>query len=264
MRKNKRLGILISLILPFSLTLSFTAFAQEEVSGDDVADTFEEFLALDEEELRTSLADYWTLYEETKEMAEYIHQSTSLTYQTFWVTYNENLEERYLTEGSTELNNFTIDTGLLMSDLKLPEDLLMDFFPVTVQSSQEVMIYFDHEAIAAYGYDVGETTAKIHIWMELNSLVNTVDHEGVYIETTTSAADEPPVMMVQLGDVNLDGRLSVLDVITLSKYNAQLITLNEDQLLACDCNGDGAADGEDVTAMMKCIVGIYDTLPYIS
>ena len=66
---------------------------------------------------------------------------------------------------------------------------------------------------------------------------------------------------ILFGDVNLDSKVSVLDVITISKYNAEIITLNEDQLLAADCDADGVVSLNDVDSLMNRMVDNIIELP---
>ena len=72
---------------------------------------------------------------------------------------------------------------------------------------------------------------------------------------------EEAVGTILYGDVNLDSKVSVLDVITISKYNAEIITLNEDQLLAADCDADGVVNLNDVDSLMNRMVENITELP---
>lgn len=57
--------------------------------------------------------------------------------------------------------------------------------------------------------------------------------------------------VVVLGDVNLDGEITINDATILSKYLAELISLNERQLLAADFNKDGVISVSDVTCIQQ-------------
>ena len=63
------------------------------------------------------------------------------------------------------------------------------------------------------------------------------------------------------GDVNQDGKISVLDAIFLSKAAVQAVRLNETQTTAGDFNGDGVVNTEDVTLLLMYLVDKIDTLP---
>lgn len=67
--------------------------------------------------------------------------------------------------------------------------------------------------------------------------------------------------LVHYGDVNQDGKVSVLDAILLSKAAVQVVRLNETQTTAGDFNGDGVVNTEDVTLLLMYLVDKIDTLP---
>ncbi len=69
---------------------------------------------------------------------------------------------------------------------------------------------------------------------------------------------------LEYGDVNQDGRISVLDAIYMSKATAQVVSMNTDQITTGDCNGDGAVDAEDINLLLMYLVEKIDTLPVSS
>lgn len=62
------------------------------------------------------------------------------------------------------------------------------------------------------------------------------------------------------GDVNNDGYIDNLDAATILKYDAGIIDLVSDELLASDVNGDGYADNLDAAMILKYDAGIIDSL----
>lgn len=56
------------------------------------------------------------------------------------------------------------------------------------------------------------------------------------------------------GDVNIDGRLGIQDIIALNKNIAELITFNDDQLMAADMNYDRCINSDDLNILMHRIV----------
>lgn len=67
------------------------------------------------------------------------------------------------------------------------------------------------------------------------------------------------------GDVNLDEKISVLDVIYISKYNAKIIRLNENQLRNADCAADGLINSSDVSTLLGYITKKIPEIPvYVS
>lgn len=59
-----------------------------------------------------------------------------------------------------------------------------------------------------------------------------------------------------MGDVNFDGKVSIVDATEIQKAAAHIVTFSEAQSKAADINGDGVVDVKDVTVIQKFIVGI--------
>ena len=64
-----------------------------------------------------------------------------------------------------------------------------------------------------------------------------------------------------IGDVNLDGEVSLVDVILLNKYLAGLVVLSDQQKLNADCYSDGVIDDFDSMALIKFVILLIDNLP---
>lgn len=56
------------------------------------------------------------------------------------------------------------------------------------------------------------------------------------------------------GDVNLDGRITNADVITLARYLVNLVEFNDEQLAAADYNGNGEISNADLVLLARSIV----------
>ena len=88
----------------------------------------------------------------------------------------------------------------------------------------------------------------------------TLDLRNFDIETRQGAKlminVEPPEpeLKPQLGDVNGDGVVDVLDAALIQKYAAEKAQLNEEQTKLGDFNGDGHCDVLDATAIQKSLV----------
>ena len=72
-----------------------------------------------------------------------------------------------------------------------------------------------------------------------------------YVEYTFDATKD-----YLLGDVNGDGKISVLDATLIQKYLAGLVTLSDTQKAAADVNGDGSVSVIDATLIQKYIAGL--------
>ena len=74
-----------------------------------------------------------------------------------------------------------------------------------------------------------------------------------YVEYTFDATKD-----YMLGDVNGDGKISVLDATLIQKYLAGLVTFSDTQKAAADVNGDGSVSVIDATLIQKYIAGLID------
>ena len=72
-----------------------------------------------------------------------------------------------------------------------------------------------------------------------------------YVEYTFDATKD-----YLLGDVNGDGKISVLDATLIQKYIAGLVTFSDTQKAAADVNGDGSVSVLDATLIQKYIAGL--------
>ena len=73
--------------------------------------------------------------------------------------------------------------------------------------------------------------------------------------TTTNTA------IPSYGDVNLDGKVDIVDAIFLNKYLATLIQFSDAQMANADCCQDGVLNDQDTTALMQFIILLIDDLP---
>lgn len=77
---------------------------------------------------------------------------------------------------------------------------------------------------------------------------------------STTAGPAPDVL---IGDVNLDGSVSLVDVVYLNKGLAGSVQLNAQQKINAECVSDGAVGAADATALLKYCVESIDSLPVI-
>lgn len=63
-----------------------------------------------------------------------------------------------------------------------------------------------------------------------------------------------------IGDVNNDGKVSILDATVLQKYLAGLDSLSDEQLAVSDTNGDGQVTVLDATAIQKYLANLVSSL----
>ena len=79
--------------------------------------------------------------------------------------------------------------------------------------------------------------------------------------TTTKATTTTTTTISSYGDVNLDGKVDIVDAIFLNKYLATLIQFSDAQVANADCYQDGVLNDQDTTALMQFIILLIDDLP---
>ncbi len=92
------------------------------------------------------------------------------------------------------------------------------------------------------------------------TVTTTVTSDTDEKETTTTVIVPDDVY---LGDVNLDGNRSMGDMVSLNKYIANLIQLNDQQKKNADCYGDAQIAASDSTALLYYLTEKVDTLPVL-
>ncbi|MBP3502087.1 MAG: leucine-rich repeat protein [Clostridia bacterium] len=64
-----------------------------------------------------------------------------------------------------------------------------------------------------------------------------------------------------IGDVNVDGKVDITDIIYLNKYIVGVIKFNSEQLQAADCYSDNVVNSLDLLALLRYIVELENELP---
>ena len=79
--------------------------------------------------------------------------------------------------------------------------------------------------------------------------------------TTTKVTTTTTTAIPSYGDVNLDGKVDIVDAIFLNKYLATLIQFSDAQVANADCYQDGVLNDQDTIALMQFIILLIDDLP---
>ncbi len=99
-----------------------------------------------------------------------------------------------------------------------------------------------------------ETSDEAPIEVESSDIASS-DADVSDIEVSTDDTSDDVVVDVVYGDVNGDGTIDSLDAAQVLKYDALLVELNSDALVAADVNGDEFVDSLDAAQVLK-----YDAL----
>ncbi len=78
-------------------------------------------------------------------------------------------------------------------------------------------------------------------------------------ETTTTTVN--PNTDVKYGDINLDGSVTMIDLVYINKYVAKLIVLNDSQMANAECCSDGTVNATDAGALLSFLTEKIDELP---
>ena len=106
---------------------------------------------------------------------------------------------------------------------------------------------------------VGNPEAAGHIWQgaSYGSVINDLQS---WIAKRLSKLDEvyADIPAVTRGDVNGDGKVSMMDLLVLRKYLAGITELTETQMKAADVNNDGKVSMMDVLWLRQYLAGLRD------
>ena len=83
--------------------------------------------------------------------------------------------------------------------------------------------------------------------------------------TTTGSATTPDATKDNIGDVNLDGVVDILDAVMLNKYLAGVVQLSDQALRNANCNqtaeSANSVGDEDTTSLMEFLLSLVEDLP---
>lgn len=114
-----------------------------------------------------------------------------------------------------------------------------------------------------------EVTSKGETTTTTTTTVTTdPEQPGTSTTTTTSTTAKPgsdtnlPNSDVLYGDVNVDGKVSLVDAVMLNKAVADVVTLGDAARANADCNVDKEINGTDAIILLQFLSHIIDELPY--
>ncbi len=114
-----------------------------------------------------------------------------------------------------------------------------------------------------------EVTSKGETTTTTTTTVTTdPEQPGTSTTTTASTTAKPgsdtnlPNPDVLYGDVNVDGKVSLVDAVMLNKAVADVVTLGDAARANADCNVDKEINGTDAIILLQFLSHIIDELPY--
>ncbi|MGN1402716.1 MAG: dockerin type I repeat-containing protein [Ruminococcus sp.] len=126
-----------------------------------------------------------------------------------------------------------------------------------------IEILLDDEMVYSYRMTPGFTPQDIHISLEGASTItiSVYDNEETSCGTSFCIGTEVSSDSVLYGDINLDGKISIIDAVLLNKATNGSVTLNEQARKNADCNANGELDADDAITLLKFLVHLIDSLP---
>ena len=108
-------------------------------------------------------------------------------------------------------------------------------------------------------YNSGEATLNN---IDLNSTEPTTEstQQAESSEPSSETSEETAVEGLKLGDVNLDGDVTIADAVVLNKYIVGSATLSESAQKNADCDKDGNITSSDTLTILKYVIGSIDEI----
>ncbi len=175
---------------------------------------------------------------------------------TFTATVSTELENADLvsvsgsTSGTVQLED--TDTGITLTSENGCDDGTVeiysgvDYSSDTVENDVQNILISDGDDSVVINASETSSTDTNH---DYNTSGGEDTNEG---ESTNQSAD------ITLGDINGDSFIDYLDAMTALRYDAELVTLSDDQLLAGDVNGDGSVDSLDAILILRYDAGLIE------
>ena len=159
-------------------------------------------------------------------------------------------------EAEITIANITKDIAVLQINVPSTElvsavyNLAMIKNGTTVQPIGPVTVKLPvaSEKSKVYTIDVNGSTVEIKTLYSEGYLVFDTATLGTFAVVELSTEPE-----VQIGDVNLDGEITITDVTAIQRHLADIEKFNDEQLALADTNGDGHLDISDATHLQKYI-----------
>lgn len=165
------------------------------------------------------------------------------------------------------------DYALTNNEELITPDIVIDD-PITgvqLDSNSLDLIVGNRAKLTAKVIPENVTNAKVR-WVSDNPSIANVDDNGnitalstgettIYVITEDwGYVDSCTVSVYDIGDVNGDGKISILDATEIQKYLAELSSLNDNQLAVADVNCDGKISILDATEIQKYLAELIPSL----
>lgn len=140
-------------------------------------------------------------------------------------------------------------------------------YPGSGEKNSKVLVGYVYGTDSA-AYEVNAEDGFVEVTSKGETTTTTTDSEQPGTSTTTSTTAKPgsdtnpPNPDVLYGDVNVDGKVSLVDAVMLNKAVADVVTLGDAARANADCNADEEINGTDAIILLQFLSHIIDELPY--
>lgn len=131
----------------------------------------------------------------------------------------------------------------------------------TVATTTESIAATTTESVATTKTTIETTATAASTTTEIAATEETTDTTQILETTSTTVVIDPEDTLY--GDVNLDGKVELIDAILLNKAAAGAVTLSPEAKKNGDCHVDGITDTNDAIVLLRFLVHLVNTLPEI-
>jgi len=158
---------------------------------------------------------------------------------------------------------FELYPDLTPDNGKISEDLKVDKDKITVKVDETDTIKPNKDGCTFESADSSIATVDkdgtVTGVSEGTTTITVTDADGNKVTVTVTVTDEEFKDLI--GDCNLDGNISMIDLVYLNKYIASSMTFNKQQERNAQCFTDASIDAKDSTALMQRLAEQIKELP---
>lgn len=169
-------------------------------------------------------------------------------------------------DGTYPLEFVPVDRTLHNKTEEVNKDILISY--VYGNDSAEYKVETDNGAVIVGTPEETTTPAETTAPAETTTAPATTEQTTTAPAGTTKSEEtttrEPIVIGDALyGDVNIDGKVELVDAILLNKACAGQVTLTDEARVNADCNADGGVSTDDAIALLRFLVHLATELPVV-
>lgn len=177
-------------------------------------------------------------------------------YQELYFRFNNNIVKTVVINPKSKISKVSIDgvpiVGKTLNATCIGNPI-KDSYNVSYQwqSSVNGNNWYDISGAVKSSYEVTDNDFGRYIRVKI-----TAKKYGNVVYPTTVYSEPTSIKAVILGDVDLNGSITITDATMIQKYIVNLITFSEEQKVAADVDMDGNINTNDATELQKRIFNV--------